>query len=306
MSIPKKHHYLPQFFIQRWVDAEGRVIEYRRPNEELVHRRKHPAQTAYLTELYADESKTNPIERQALEMVFMQKVDDKAATALAYIEEHKTKPADPQLRDGWSRFLMSMVHRSPERVKYLTEKVQEYEDGKVNPRLQDEYVSLRGPDEPPNYEDWLKQQGPITPELKVKLLRLLIDSPRIGETLNAMHWCVYTLEYPRFGFLTGDHPIMLSNGIGHKAGFVVLAISPRRLFVAAHDQEVIKAFTSQRANALERAINDACVQQSRHVIVAHNDSQKVFVDRRFLQNQVSAGPNGLFSWKSPLAFFPTH
>lgn len=292
--------------MNRWADTEGRVIEYRRPNEALVHSCKHPAQTAYLTELYANENKTNPIERQALEMVFMQKVDDQAANALAFIEEHKTKPTEPALRDGWSRFLMSLIHRSPERVKHLTQKIQEYEDGKLNPGLEDKYGSLRGPDDPLNYADWLREQGPITPELKVELLKLLIDSPRIGGTLNAMHWSVYTLENPRFGFLTGDYPIMLSNGIGHNEGFAVLAISPRKLFVAAHDLKTIKAFTSQRANALERAINDACVQQSRHVIIAHNDSQKVFVDRRFLKNKVAAGPNGLFSWKSPLAGFPAH
>lgn len=54
MSIPKKHHYLPQFFMRRWVDADGMVTEYRRPRTELIVKRKHPAQTGYIVDLYAN------------------------------------------------------------------------------------------------------------------------------------------------------------------------------------------------------------------------------------------------------------
>lgn len=300
MSVPGKHHYLPQFFMQRWADAEGMVTEYRRPRDKLVCKRKHPAQTGYLTDLYANESKADPIERQALEMVFMQKVDNGAADALDHIEEHHTKPTDPALRDAWSRFLMSLMHRSPERVSYLTAKVKEYEDGTLNPDLQKKYKTLRGPNDPPEYQDWLAEQGPLTPDLRVRLLKLLIDSKRIGSTFNSMQWSVYTLTNRRFGFLTGDHPIMISNGLGHSRGFALLAISPSQLFMAAHDGNVINAFETQRPNGLEQAVNDACTRQSHHVIIAHNDAQRTFVDRRFLKQPAPVGPNGFVTWNSPL------
>lgn len=300
MSVPSKHHYLPQFFMRRWADARGKVTEYRRPRDQLVRKYQYPAQTGYLVDLYADESKTNPFERQALEMVFMQKIDDGASDALTYIEEYRAKPSDPALRDAWSRFLMSLMHRSPERVKYLGKKVQHYEEGTLIPSLQTKYDSLRTPTDPLRFEDWLAAEGPLTPDLRVRLLRLLIDSKPIGNTLNAMHWSVYVLAHPRFGFLTGDHPIIISNGLGHRRGFTVLAISPSQLFIAAHDPNVISAFETQRANALERACNDACVRQSRHVIIARDDDQRTFVDRRFLKEAVPLGPSGFVTWNSPL------
>ncbi len=304
MSVPKKHHYLPQFFMQRWADSDGEVAEYRRPHTALVVKRRHPAATGYLHELYSNENKTDPIERQALEMVFMQKVDDRAAEALAYLELHEKKPPDPALRDSWSRFLMSLIHRSPERVKYLTQKVQEYENENLNVKLASKYAAMRGPDDPPTYEEWVAEQDPLAPDLRVRLLKLLIDSQRIGNALNMMHWQLYSLEKPRFGFLTGDHPIMMSNGLGHLRGFVLLAISPARLFVAANDPKVIDAFTSQRANALESGLNDAVTRQSRHVIIARDQAQRDFVDRRFLKRTAPLGPDGLYKWKSPLVDLP--
>ena len=304
MSIPKKHHYLPQFFMDRWADAGGKVIEYRRPRETLVMKQRHPAQTGYIRELYSNESKSDPIERQALEMVFMQKVDDRAADALAYIERNPKSRMDPILRNAWSRFLMSLMHRSPERVKFLTAKVKEYESKTLNPDLEKKYTSLRGPNDPPTFKEWLAEQGPLAPDLRVRLLKLLIDSPRIGAALVTMNWKLVTLENPRFGFLTGDQPLMMSNGVGHMRGFVLLAISPTHLFLAARNLKVADAFTTQRPNALERALNDAVLRQSHHVVIARDDGQREFIDKRFLKLTAPVGENGYYTWKSPLIDLP--
>jgi hypothetical protein len=283
-----------------WADTEGKVMEYRRANEELIGKRKFPAQTGYLPDLYANQNKTDPVERQALELVFMQRVDDRAAQALAHFERNSTKPRDALVRDAWSRFLMSLMHRSPERVKYLTAKAKEFESNKLNPDLEEKYAALRGPNDPPKFDSWLEAQGPLSPDLTVRLLRLLIDSKRIGDALNAMHWSVYSLTNPRFGFLTGDHPIMISNGLGHRRGFILLAISPYRLFIAANDRLVLDAFETQRPNGLEKAVNDATAVQSHHVIVAKDDAQRLFVDRRFLRRTAPVGPYGFVTWNPPL------
>lgn len=284
----------------RWADTRGTLIEFRRPRDELIRKRRHPAQTGYIAELYTNETKTNPIERQALEMLFMQKVDDRAADALAHLEMFGTKPADLALRDAWSRFLMSLMHRSPERVRRLTEKLRDYEERILNPDIAQKYDALRGKDDPEDFKDWLATEGPLTPDLRVRLLRMLIDNPRIGAALGAMHWIVYRLDGPRFGFLTGDQPILLSDGIAPPRGFVMLAVGPERLFIGAHDPKVIDAFTSQRPNALESAVNDACVRQSHHVIVADHDRHRAFIDRRFLKTTIDAGTSGHVTWRSPL------
>lgn len=300
MSVPKKHHYLPEFFLQRWANVAGRVTEYRRPFDRLVSKQRHPAATGYMIELYANKNKVDPVERQALELVFMQQVDALAADALAYLEANGTMPKNGPLRSAWSRFLMSLMHRSPERVSYLISKVREWEEGELNPELKHKYGALRGVGDPPTFEEWLQVNGPAAPALLVKLLRMLIDSENIGPVLNNMRWALHEAD-GAFGLMTGDMPILVSNGLGQRDGFVMLAIGPSRLFIAAHDLEVIKSFTSQSANALQRGLNDACVRQSRHVIVADGDNQAAFVDRRFLRDlPLSIGSAGLATWAVPL------
>jgi hypothetical protein len=300
MSVPKKHHYLPEFFMQRWADDQGDVTEYRRPHSDLVVKKRHPAATGYIFELYADQTKDDPVERQALELVFMQKVDSLAADALAHLESEGTKPKDTELQSAWSRFLMSLMHRSPERVKYLVDKVREFEEGTLNPNLKRQYDTLRGPVDPPTFEEWFEAKGPITSELTMRLIRLLIDSENIGPVLNSMRWTVHKTD-GAFGFLTGDLPILISNGLGHDQAFVMLPVGPSRLFIASPNADVIKSFTTQSANALQRGINDACVRQSRHVIIASRDSQTAFIDRRFLRGDpLAINRAGLATWKSPL------
>lgn len=286
--------------MQRWADADGNVTEYRRPYKDLVAKKRHPAATGYMFELYADETKDDPVERQALELVFMQKVDSLAADALAHLETHGTKPTDAELQSAWSRFLMSLMHRSPERVKYLVERVRDYERGTLNPKLKTQYDQLRGPDDPPTFDDWLEAKGPITPELTVMLIRMLIDSENIGPVLNSMRWTLHQVD-GAFGFLTGDLPITISDGLGHDRAFVMLPVGPSSLFIASPDHAVIKSFTTQTPNALQRGLNDACVRQSRHVIIANRDNQTAFVDRRFLKEEpLAINRAGLATWKSPL------
>jgi len=300
MSIPRKHHYLPRFFIARWAGADGLVAEFRRPHEALAVRYCSPAATGFVIDLYTNETAADPAARQVLEMLFLQQVDDLAADALAAIEATGRKPRDARLRDAWSRFAMSLLHRTPERVKFLLGKLEAYEAIILNPSIAKQYPDLSGPSDPSNFDDWLEAAGPIAPELKIKLLMKLIDNPRIGEALNAMHWRVVWLETARFGFLTGDQPVMMSNGVGTPNGFIMFAIGPDRLFIAASRLEVIDAFASQRPNALETAVNDACVRQSHHVVIAHHDRHKSFIDRRFLRAALPLDESGHVTWKSPL------
>lgn len=299
MSIPSKNHYLPKFYMNRWTDQEGLLTEYRRPVGNLTSKRKYPAQTGYITDLYANTNKSDPVERQALEILFLQKVDGAAAEAMLHLEKISTKPTDPFLRDAWARFLMSLMHRSPVRVKYLAAKVRDYESALLNPDLREKYVLLRGENDPVELEEWLATAPPLTSDLITRLLKMLIDNRRIGETLNEMHWCVRTLILPQFGFLSGDQPLIMSDGIGRLSGFVGLAISPTQLFIAAHERKVIDAFRTQKGAILEKAINDACARQSHHVIIARDDTQRVFVDRRFLKRSAPVGPSGFVSWKPP-------
>jgi len=306
MSVPEKHHYLPIFFMRRWADEDGLVREYRRPRHDLTSKRKAPAATGWIRNLYANENKADPIERQALEMIFMSDVDGKAAEALSYLEHDRKKPAEWELRAAWSRFLLSLLYRSPERVAYITKKVRDYEEDTLNPALVRRYAEIAGPDDPPTFQEWLGKAGPLTPDLRVRLIELMIGSRRLSEAINWMHWRVHQLDRLEFGFISGDLPLMISDGLGHSRSFLMLPIGPTRLFIASPDPNLINAFTTQYPHALEGAINEAIARQSTHVLIARDDTLREFVDERFRKGRAGKRSRLLdyITWNSPLHDVP--
>ena len=82
MNEPRKHHYIPVFYLRQWAGADGRICEYRRvlPNR-IVTRRTFPDGTGYKQDLYRIDGVPNPLS-QAVEREFMRMVDTLANSAL--------------------------------------------------------------------------------------------------------------------------------------------------------------------------------------------------------------------------------
>jgi hypothetical protein len=283
-----------------WTGVDGKVVEYRQPHKELLDERSTPKQTGFVKQLYANENKTDPAEKQALESGFMSWVDNNAAKAHQHLLVDSRGNMASSLIFDWTRFLMSLLHRSPDRVAYLKDEIAKYSREGLVRSTQDAYNEHRGPNDPETVDEWLSLQGDLGPDLRMILLKTLIDSPRIGTVLANMKWDVQRFPTPRFGFLTGDLPLVISDGLDNKKSFVLLAISPTDLFIAAARSETIEAFRSQTPKALETAHNDACVRQSQHIIIAADNTQRTFIAKRFLKSSLDLGKNGLARWNSPV------
>ncbi len=301
MSIPIKHHYLPEFFQRRWAGADGKVTEYRRPHAGVILRRVHPSQTGFQRELYAVPSRTDPRRRQALEIDFMSPLDNQASKALTFIETHGRRPDDQRLASAWSRFLLSLMHRSPERVAIIRRKLRE-EDAGASERLERRYAELRRPDDPPTAAAYRAEADEaLYEELEAALIRRMIDSPFIGAHLNNMQWSIGTFHAPKHGLVLSDNPIIMSNGIGTAEGFVLLPVSPGSFFMAVNARRVSDAFAAQQER-LERGLNDAIVRQAELLVIAADDRHKRFVDKRLMRGRRERVP-GLMerqTWKAPV------
>src|SRR5262245_57659585 len=110
MNEPVNHHYIPIFYLSRWVGEDGRLCRFSRPNGNVVRaKRVVPKGTGFEPELYT--SKGLPPEKaQAMEKHFMAKLDNMAADALALLEaglpesEWTSGP-----RSAWSRFILAQM-----------------------------------------------------------------------------------------------------------------------------------------------------------------------------------------------------
>ncbi len=100
MSIPIKHHFLPEFYMRSWADLTGQVVAYGRPYKDVEVKRRYPSEIGFKKELYSIKSRTDPARRQEIESKFMAFVDNQASDALEFLLARNSKPEDAQLRDG--------------------------------------------------------------------------------------------------------------------------------------------------------------------------------------------------------------
>ena len=129
MSIPRNHHYLPEFYLKRWA-RNGQVFRYTRPlgqEGELDCRRKYPAAIGFERDLYQIPDIEEPEGSQHLESLFFQRIDDRAAIALQKLD--RLERGSFQDRVALSQFMISMLHRSPSRLSAIRAELSKSVDG---------------------------------------------------------------------------------------------------------------------------------------------------------------------------------
>lgn len=75
MSIPRDHHYLPQFYLERWTTA-GQLYRYvrpRGPEGRVDCRRKPPSAIAYERDLYHLPDIEDPTDSQGWSFVYFRR-----------------------------------------------------------------------------------------------------------------------------------------------------------------------------------------------------------------------------------------
>ena len=120
---PKKHHYIPVFYLKRWAGSDDRVCEFSIPYKTKIKpRRVFPSMTAYEAKLYQLNGFPENLAQQ-VEANFFQKVDCCAANVLAEVEATNGKVTwDADKRSNWTRFILSLLLRCPEDLPLLRKK----------------------------------------------------------------------------------------------------------------------------------------------------------------------------------------
>ena len=83
--MPEKHHYIPVFYLKRWLSGDGRLCVYSRQYGRVKANRKHPEATGYEYDLYAIRGADSAAAGR-LEGRFLSIADSDAACALEMLE----------------------------------------------------------------------------------------------------------------------------------------------------------------------------------------------------------------------------
>jgi Protein of unknown function (DUF4238) len=277
--MPQNHHYVPVFYLKRWVGNDGRLCMYirPRPRDRVKAYRKHPDATGYSEDLYAiagaDEEAANHLEGR-----FLNRADNDAADALDLLEDERGALLDVRLRSGWSRFMMRLLHGTPEMVSMWRSKAAEVAAEAEN-RFRSNYTSLRRSTDPEAYEDYPhKAPEHYAAQTTVLALQTMMDNKQLGEQLR-MAWVVVPLR-SSYSLLTSDRPLVMTNGISGPGKHLGIPIGPRLLFIAADDRDEVEQLAQQDHDVIAKAVNESVVTRARRLVWGLDDSHLRFVEKR--------------------------
>jgi hypothetical protein len=285
VTTPRKHHYIPVFYLKQWAGGDRQVCEYRRVGGKVIARRRFPDGTGYKVDLYRLDGVPDPV-AQVFESTFMRMVDTDANYALQKIVRGDQTPWDAKMRSAWTRFILSLRFRNPESVEVIKRQMVDVWSATLD-GLRLTYDKRRHSTDPPTFEEFIAQTEPEAPyKAALNLLQEIIDNPRVGPTIFGMQWGRVSLGTSNLSLLTSDRPLDMPYGLREKDAYIALPIGPKALFIAEHDDTWRKRLTAADPTFVIKSINEAVVHQARQFVWGLDGGQL-----RFVQNRINKAPD---------------
>ena len=220
-----------------------------------------------------------------------------AAQALQKFERDPKIALDNRLRSGWSRFVISLILRAPEEIRYFFDEIKMHVLD-AEREFEENYATQRLPTEPATFEEF-KRNRPTNPagRAAAMLIQKIIDSDTVGNHLNNMIWTILSppSSYP---LLTSDRPLIMTNGMIRPELHLALPIGPRKLFIASNRNEIVQEVARRRPDDLVSFVNNRVVKQARRFVIGVDDHQLRFVANRF-GARLPSSPMELTKFPSP-------
>lgn len=273
---PRKHHFVPEFLLRQWAVDDGELCEYRRFGNRIASGSKSPGATGYQIDLYKLDG-APPDVAQRFEQAFMAPVDGAASDALHRLLAGSNGAWAAQLASSWVRFVLSLRYRHPQAVAEIKAMMAEAWKA-AKDELATSYEAVKLPGDPPTLEQYLAKRPPGSDARPgLDMLWRVIDSQRNGRTLIQSHWRVVDLSQSPIPLLLSDRAVQVPLGFGDENGFLLLPISPKKLFV--FDRGVLWEDLGSRVSAEElvEAINLETVQRAHEFVWGTSDRHHAFV-----------------------------
>jgi hypothetical protein len=273
---PRKHHFIPVFYLKRWARPDGKIVEHSKFGNKLQMNHKGPKATGYQNNLYTFEGLPSP-QADHLELNFLRDMDALAAIVLDRLLKGDLNIYEPKYRNAWSRFLVSLLLRHPDAIAEFKSAIPRILTASAGD-LEANYKSFRKPSDPLTFLEYSQGRGPEQPNrLQLYILQGMLDNLRGGQHINDLKWSTLRFHESHHTLLTSDWPLT-TNVNGHN--ILVIPLSPRFLFVASPDLALSKEFSQTKPDALIKAINNAVVGEARRYVWANDEVQTSFIERR--------------------------
>jgi hypothetical protein len=229
----KRHHFLPQFYLRHFTDADGRLVRtVKTPAGQLREERYSPKTVGCEADLYSIETEINfhPVKNpDQVETGIFGPIDNCAAPVMRRLLDHAPSALNDTERETWAIFVNSLMERHPQRLrtrdKLAETKALEHTEGLLA-GLPEETRPL-----------WTRAIS----RLDVRALShnavrgAMIKAIRDEEALDyfrGMLWVKVCLHAPaQFELLTSDNAVLTNFGQPWPIEIMTLALSPTKLLV---------------------------------------------------------------------------
>jgi hypothetical protein len=279
---PIRHHYVPEFYLRQWSGDDGRLERFSSTHEGAIDvRRVYPSQLGFQKNLYRLPGEHKDAwQAQALETDFFSHVDRIAAASLNMLLNDPAPSWDSESRSGWSRFILSLRHRSPDNMRSTLKTIRQIYDKSV-PDIQRRYEELRSSADPVTYEEWERLRAPTAAEKATyRTFTSAIENEQIGTFINEMVWHVRDVSDSDHTLLIGDNPAILVP-LKLPQGHIALALSPTKLFLATQHKASMENLLAQRSRDLVRRANRLIVERATLFVGAFDRKQAGFISKHF-------------------------
>jgi hypothetical protein len=144
------------------------------------------------------------------------------------------------------------------------------------------YDEFRTENDPATFEEFQYSytQADVD-QLQLHVLSRIMDSELVGSALVRMCWGVIRTHTSNHLLLTSDRPLVMTDGLGRPDAHIVLPISPVRIFVAVHTEEVLRQINDKmQTGGGVQILNSRLVRQARKYVWAVNDESLQFIEER--------------------------
>ncbi len=222
------HHFIPRFFLSAWHSSlDGKLRRMSWINGRFDITPKSAKSAGRELGLYAIRSGAHP---NIVEQNFFSDLDNDAALVHQKLLAAKASALSADERATWSRFLVSLMLRTPDKVAELREKGRNSLLDTVE-RDPEEYEKLRKGTDPATLRAMFEKLLPGLPDdFGVLTLPQIVNSEKLNGAYLGSYWRV--IQVPAAStrsFVIGDRPIVY-NGTMATSYLVSLPLSPTRMF----------------------------------------------------------------------------
>lgn len=248
-----KHHFVPEFLLREWKNANSEIYRYGRNGIGQVTSKPLAAGAfGYRKGLYATEG-LPPEHKQQVETLFMEPLDTAAALAHDVLVAGDIRKLSDEQRCRWAGLVMSLWFRTPGEVDGIKGAVDALLDAEIG-------KAVLGLDVPSDFPEAAKNQ------LAMEVMMRAIDDPERGAELINMHWDVIDIDRRRELFIS-DAPLCQPRTfarLGVPQSYITMPLTPHKLFVAASSPTLGAALRMLPQRELVLRQNRAAVTQAEY------------------------------------------